>query len=177
MTKAEVRFKRADRLYHTAVKVFFGFAFVMLVVIVSQVAALSGDFAKAQTDELKRQEVAREEARKRLDRALNETQKQQVVTQNYIRCVAVISLLPVEQRSAKMLDDCGVPGVTDPSELGQPHTTQDSAPTAVESTPAPQQPEQSARSSTPAAGAPPDDNRSPAGRLPIVGGLLDAIGL
>lgn len=180
MTRAEVSFKRADRLYHGAVKLFFIFAFVMLIIIIWQVAKLQGDFTSAQTAELRRQETSREDARKRLDKALAETQKQQIVTQNYIRCVAVISLLPIEQRSAKMLDECGIPGVTDPAKLGQPQPNQSAAatqPAPVQSTPAPQQPEQPAQTRTPAAGAPPDDNRSPAGKLPIIGGLLDAIGL
>lgn len=179
MTKAEVSFNRADQLYHNSVRVFFAFAFIMLIVIIVQVATLQGDFAKAQTAELKRQEVAREEAReesrKRLDRALAETEAQELVTQNYIRCVAVISLLPIEQRTAKMLDDCGIPGVTDPSELGNPNPNQ--APRATQSSPQSVQP---APNEPVAAGAPPDDetpartnSRSPLSRLPFVGRFFE----
>lgn len=183
MTRAEMRFKRADRLYRAAVRMFFGFSFVMLIVIIAQVATLQTDFARAQTAELKRQEVARQESRKRLDRALAETNKQQVVTQNYIRCVAVISLLPIEQRSAKMLDECGIPGVTDPDKLGQPSANR--APAATPN-PSPQSSNPTANQPV-ATGAPPDDKGAsgdtpaaeptPLGKLPFIGGFFDSIGL
>lgn len=187
MTRAEVSFKRADRLYHSAIRVFFVFAFIMLIVIVYQVAHLQGDFTSAQTAELKRQEQARVDSRERLDKALEETNKQQVVTQNYIRCVASVLLKPVEQRSMSDFDNCGIPGVTDPKNLGQPNTNQGSTapnqqtPAVIpQVTPAPTQPNQPAPSEPVAGGSPPDDDaddRSALGRLPLVGGLFDAIGL
>lgn len=181
MSTAEVKFKRADRLYHLSIRVFLVFAFVMLIAIFYQVAHLQGDFSSAQTAELKRQEQARVDSRKRLDKALSETQKQQVVTQQYIRCVAGLLLLPQEQRSAEKLDACGLPGVTDPSQLGQLSTTQGAtAPAATTPTTKSTQP---ASNQPVAAGSPPDDNaatqddQSALGRLPLVGGLLNAIGL
>lgn len=187
MTRAEVSFKRADRLYHGAVKVFFVFAFLMLIVIVYQVANLQGDFSNAQTAELKRQEQARVDSRERLNKALAETNRQQIVTQNYIRCVASVLLKPVQERSMQDFDNCGIPGVTDPSKLGQPDTNQGSSapnqqsPAVVPTTPAPTtQSTQPSQQQPIAGGSPPDDDaddRSALGKLPLVGGLLNAIGL
>ncbi len=189
MSTAELKFKQADRLYHTAIKVFFVFTFIMLIVIVYQVAHLQGDFSNAQTAELKRQEQARVESRARLDKALEETNRQQVVTQNYIRCVASVLLKPVEQRSMQDFDNCGIPGVTDPANLGQPNTNQGATAPNQQSpaivTPNTQS-SQPTTSQPVAGGSPPDDNdaaptpeddRSALGRLPLVGGLFDAIGL
>jgi len=189
MSQAELNFKRADRLYHGAIKVFFAFIFIMLIVIAYQVAHLQGDFSNAQTAELKRQEQARVESRERLDKALAETNRQQIVTQNYIRCVASVLLKPVQDLSMEDFDNCGIPGVTDPEDLGQPNTNQGvTAPN--QQSPAIVTPNtQSAQPTTNqpvAGGSPPDDNdavptpeddRSALGRLPLVGGLLNAIGL
>lgn len=187
MSQAELNFKRADRLYHGAIKVFFAFIFIMLIVIAYQVAHLQGDFSSAQTAELKRQEQARVESRQRLDKALAETQRQQVVTQNYIHCVASVLLKPVQERSMQDFDDCGIPGVTDPSQLGQPTTNEGAVrqtPETIMGAPAPNtQSAQPTNNQPVAGGSPPDDNdtpeddRSALGRLPLVGGLLDAIGL
>jgi hypothetical protein len=198
MTKAEIRFHRADKLYRGAVRMFFGFAFVMLAVVVVQMATLQSDFANAQTAELKRQEAARVESRARLNKALEETNKQQVVTQNYVRCVASLLLVPVPERSAEKLDACGIPGVTDPENIGNQSTTQNNpvtqqqqytAPTPyqqpVATKPAPNEPATSG-------GAPPessggegsggndgnnDGSQTILDRLPLIGGLLRAIGL
>lgn len=189
MSTAERQFQRADRLYHMAIRVFFVFAFIMLCVIIYQVAHLQGDFSSAQTAELKRQETAREESRARLNKALEETNRQQVVTQNYIRCVASVLLKPVEQRSMSDFDNCGIPGVTDPSQIGQPDTNQGvTAPNQQSPAITPQATQPQPQSTQPttsqpvAGGSPPDDNdtpddRSALGRLPLVGGLLNAIGL
>lgn len=186
MSTAEVRFKRADRLYHWSWKAFFIFAAIMLTVIVYQVAHLQGDFTNAQTAELKRQEQSREDARKRLDKALVETQKQQVITQNYVRCVATLLLLPQEQRTSEKLDACGIPGVTDPDQLGQTHTEQSATVQSDESTTppatAPSTQSTEAKPNQPvAAGSPPDNlkpsNQSFLDKLPVVGGFFDAIGL
>lgn len=190
MSQAETNFKRADKFYHLSVRVFFIFMALMLVLIVFQVANLQGDFSSAQTAELKRQEQARVESRQRLDKALAETQRQQIVTQNYIRCVASVLLKPVAERSMEDFDNCGIPGVTNPNDLGQPQNNQSAVrqtPETIMGTPAPTTQSTQPTANQPiAGGSPPDDNdaaptpeddRSALGRLPLVGGLLDAIGL
>lgn len=185
MSDAQLRFKRADRLYHGAVRLGLLFGLIMLFVLVWQVANLQGDFSSAQTAELKRQEVAREESRKRLDKALAETNRQQVVTQNYIRCVASVLLQPIAERTESDFDACGIPGVTDPAKLGQPNTNQGTT-APNQQTPAvtpqaitPTAPSAAEPNNQPTTSGPPpdDDDRSVLGRLPLVGGLLDGIGL
>ncbi len=88
-------------------------------------------------------------------------------------------------------DSCGIPGVTDPEQLGQPNTNQGVTAPNQQSpaiTPPATQPQpQSTQPTTSqpiAGGSPPDDDtptpaddRSALGRLPLVGGLLDRIGL
>lgn len=183
MTRAEASFNRANRLYRASVKVFFAFAFVMLCVIAFEVTDLRVNFTESQRQETARRDEDTAAARKRLEKALLETQRQQIVTQNYIRCVAVISLLPIEQRSAEQLDACGIPGVTDPRKLGQPATSQGST-APNQQTPAipptSSQPTRLNPSQPIAAGSPPDDepdDRSALGKLPVVGGFFNAIGL
>lgn len=190
MSTAQANFKRADKLYHLSVKVFFVFVFIMLIAIAYQVAHLQGDFSDAQTAELKRQEQARVESRQRLDKALAETQKQQIVTQQYIRCVATVLLKPVSERTEADFDACGISGVTDPKYIGQSQSNQNAVrqtPETIMSTPAPStQSTQPTANQPVAGGSPPDDNdaaptpeddRSALGRLPLIGGLFDAIGL
>lgn len=193
MTHAQASFKRADRLYHGAIKFFFVFAFIMLCVIAFQVANLSGNFTKSQEQEVAQRDEDTAAARGRLEKALEETQRQQVVTQNYVRCVASILLKPEKDRSVADFDACGIPGVTDPDNLGQPNTNQgvtapnQQSPAITPSTPAPStQSTQPTQQQPVAGGSPPDDNdvtptpeedRSALGRLPVVGDLLNAIGL
>lgn len=180
MTKAQVSFQRADRLYHLAIKAFFIFVVIMLGLIVYQVAHLQGDFTRQQNEAADQRDEDTAAARKRLEDALAETNRQQIVTQNYIRCVASVLLKPVEQRSEADFDACGIPGVTDPSKLGQPTTNERSStttpPTSPQAINPPQQPTQP-NPTPPTTSGPPPDDRSPLGRLPLVGGLLDAIGL
>lgn len=191
---AQARFNRADKLYHYALRAFFAFAAIMLVVIVYQVAHLQSDFTRQQNTAAAQRDEDTVAARQRLEGALKETQEQQIVTQNYIRCVASVLLKPVATRTEADFDNCGIPGVTDPSQLGQPRTNAsatvpqsssgggvtNSSPAPVAVLPAPQ-----AQTITPTptqettSGAPPpdDDERSTLGRLPLVGGLLDNLGL
>lgn len=190
MSTAEANFKRADRLYHGAIKVAIVFGVVMLCVIAYQVAHLQGDFTRQQSAADSQRDEDTAAARKRLQAALDETNRQQVVTQNYIRCVASVLLKPVSERSESDFDACGIPGVTDPSKFGQPDTNQGvTAPNQQSPAITPQATQPQSQSTQPttnqpvAGGSPPDDNdtpeddRSALGRLPLVGGLLNAIGL
>jgi hypothetical protein len=181
MSTAEAKFRRADRMYHIALKAFFVFAAIMLTIIAYQVAHLQGDFSSAQTAELKRQEQSRTDAQKRLSKALEETQHQQLVTQNYIRCMALVSLKPVEQRSAADYDACGIPGITDPDKLGRTDSSQTSSATKTGII-TPNTKSTASKHKQPAMVCSPIDNNNSAndrsifGRLPFIGGLFRAIG-
>lgn len=183
MTKAEASYNRANRLYHASVKVFFAFAFIMLCVIAFEVTDLRGNFTESRDEAALQRDQDTAAARKRLEKALAETQRQQIVTQNYIRCVAVISLLPIEQRSAEQLDKCGIPGVTDPRKLGQVNPSQSSTPSSQPSAAiTPQnQPSNSASTgtSTPltSKNAMSQNDESTGARVPVVSPLLQLLGL
>lgn len=185
MTHAQASFKRADRLYHGAVKFFFVFAFIMLCVIAFQVADLRGNFTESREQETAQRDEDTAAARERLNKALEETQRQQVVTQNYVRCIASILLKPVDERRVEDFNACGIPGVTDPSRLGQPDTNQGATAPNQQSPAITPQTQPNSPSSQPnnqptTSGAPPDpepDDRSTLGKLPVVGGLFEAIGL
>lgn len=190
MSTAEAKFKRADRLYHWSIKAFFIFAAIMLMLIAFQVAHLQNDFSRERSAALAQREKASKEAQKRLQKALDETQKQQVVTEMYVRCIASLLLLPQDERTAEKLDACGIPGITDPQQLGQSGVSYNSNSSSSQpdtgNAPAATAPTTQSTQSKPkqpvAAGAPPD-NLKPSGtqsfldRLPGVGRAFHAIGL
>ena len=192
MSQAQVQFQRADRLYHLAIKAFFVFAGVMLILIAFQVAHLQSDFSRGQSATIAQRDKDTQAARDRLQKALEETQHQQIVTQNYIRCIASVLLKPVSERSQEDFDRCGIPGVTDPSKIGQPDTNQGSTapnqqspaitPSSTPSATAPTTQSTQPKSNQPvAAGSPPDGVTSGGtgflDKLPLVGGAFKAIGL
>jgi hypothetical protein len=184
MTKAKANFQRADQLYRSSVRLFYVFALIMLVVIAYQVAHLQNDFTNQQSQAINQRDKDTAAARKRLEDALIETKNQQVVTQQYIRCIASVLLKPINQRTQADFDACGIPGVTDPKQAGKQPTTGSSSTTPAPVAPMPTKPSSQSTQNPPVATAPPPDNSRKTStaptlleRMPNIGGLFHALGL
>lgn len=196
MTKTELarhKFNRADRLYHITIKMFVVFVVIMLSVIAFEVALLQSDLRRQESNLITRRDEDTSAARARLEAALKETQQQQIVTQNYIRCIGSVLLKPIPERTSADFDACGIPGVTDPSRLGQDATNQgenapnQQSPSVIpqnRNTPQTMTPAAPERASAPdseepvISGPPPDEPEEPVDEgiipdaIPLIGNLL-----
>lgn len=176
LDEAKADFKKKNKRYHTLLNLFLAYAIILLTFVAIQTLVTQTTIARNQ----KSNAAASEE---RFRRYTEDNAVQHQKTQQYIRCIAQVLLLPIEQRTDKSFDSCSTSGVYDGKSSGSTsQPTSGSQPTAV---PPQNQPmPQTTPSSQPvAAGSPPDDTPTPAndrsalGRLPLVGGLLNALGL
>ncbi len=177
---ARANFKKKDRRYHVLLNLFLAYALILLTFVAIQTLVTQTTIARNQ----KSNAAASEE---RFRRYTEDNAVQHQKTQQYIRCIAQVLLLPIEQRTDANFDDCSTNGVYDGKSSGSTsQPTTGSQPTAPAAIPPQNQPvSQTTPSSQPvAAGSPPDDTptaandtRSALGNLPLIGGLLNALGL
>lgn len=178
LEEAKADFKKKDKRYHVLLNVFFGYVVVLLTFVAIQTLV-------TQTTIARNQRINAAASEERFKRYTEDNAVQHQKTQQYIRCIAQVLLLPIEQRTDDNFDNCSTSGVYDGKSSGSTsQPTTGSQP--VTATPPQNQPIPTTQPQPVAAGSPPDDTPTPAkpvdgrsalGRLPFIGGLLNAIGL
>jgi hypothetical protein len=148
LEEAQVKLKKADRYLKLSIIVFIVFMISATGLVSYQLYELQRGLYSQQKQSEERAQADREAAQQRLEKALTENQNQHKKTQAYVKCIANALLMPVAQRSEKVLDECGL-------ETTAPRTTPNSIDTPAVM-PTPQVQPSKPSSSQPTTSSPPD---------------------
>lgn len=178
LENAQADFDKKDKRLRVGLGIFITYvvlllSFVAVETLITQTTIRDNQAANAKASE------------ERFKRYTEDNAVQHQKTQQYIRCIAQVLLLPLDQRTDEAFDKCSQDGIYNGKSSGstsQPTTGSQPAATAP-AQPTPQSSQPTPTSEPVAGGSPPDDDadqpddRSALGKLPLVGGFFNAIGL
>lgn len=166
LEEAQLKLKKADRYLKLSIIVFIVFMITATGLVSFQLYELQRGLYGQQKQSEEQAKADRAAAQQRLDKALAENQNQHKKTQAYVKCIANALLMPIAQRSEKVLDECGL-------ETTGPGTTPQSAETPAVM-PTPQVQPSKPTSNQPTTSSPPDPDEPTKGSSKgAIRGLVD----
>lgn len=135
--KAQRKLERAEGLLRKSKIIFILFLVMAACVIAYQLYAIQRNQLISQHQADEERDEATKEARERLNKALAENERLHRVTQEYIKCIATVLLLPIPQREPEDFERCSVPVREENAIPGVPSTT---TPGSIMSEPIPTEP-------------------------------------